>query len=96
MSTYDAPTARFAASATVLWRDLGDEALLLDLVSEEYIGLDTVASRFWQLVSGGALLTDAVAAVIDEFDADEAVVRHDLVAFVDDLVAKGLLHRVGE
>ena len=84
---------RWAATETVLFRALGDEVLLLDLGAEEYIGLDPVAARFWILLASVADVDAVVATLLSEFAADEKTIRNDLVAFADQMTARGLLRR---
>lgn len=84
---------RWVATETVLYRVLGDEVLLLDLDAEEYIGLDPVAARFWILLASGADVDAVVATLLNEFAADEQTIRHDLDAFADQMVGRGLLRR---
>ena len=86
---------RFAISEEVICQVLEDESVLLDLASENYLGLDGVGTRIWQLIDGGETLQSIVATVLDEYDSDEDTVIRDLDKFLHDLQAQGLITSVG-
>lgn len=75
----------------MLTRSVGDETVLLDLANEEYFGLEGVGARFVELAGGGATYGETVAALLDEYDVSEDVLRHDLDALVTELHAKRLV-----
>jgi hypothetical protein len=80
-----------AVSADVVFREIDGEAVLLDLASGRYFGLNVVGTRVWNVIAGGGSVDDAVAAIVAEFDAPDAEIDADVRALVDDLVARGLL-----
>ena len=82
---------RLVASDHVMVRNLQGEAILLDLRSEIYLGLDEVGARMWHLITSGESGEAAVAPLLAEFDVDEAKLRSDLRQFVRDLLERQLL-----
>jgi hypothetical protein len=85
---------RLVAPADVLMRELDGEAVLLDLRSETYFGLDDVGTRIWNHVTTAPSVQAAYEAVLAEYDVAPDVLRHDLEALLDELVDRGLLARV--
>ena len=80
----EAPDARPAGvNPDILWRVVGDEALLLDTISGNYFSLDPIATEIWsRLVKGESV--DSVASMIAErYSIDSGRARSD----IDDLVA---------
>ena len=75
----------------VLYRNLSGEAVLLSLASSTYFGLDLVGTRIWELIGEHALLSTVLELIRDEYDVDGAKAREDLLALVDELVARGLV-----
>ncbi len=75
----------------VLMRKVHDEVVLLNMVSEQYFGLDAVGACVIDAIQGGADIDGAIAAVFHAFDAPEDQIRTDVLALVEDLVASGLL-----
>ncbi len=77
--------------ADVVFRELQGEAVILNLKSSMYFGLDAVGTRVWQLCEAHGSLQAVWEAMQREFDAPGETLRADLLAFVDELLAKGLL-----
>ena len=84
MTTYEIPEQ-------VMFRQVGDETVILDLASGTYFGLDPVGARIWQLLSEGSSLGQIVTTLVDEFDVSQEQLRKDVDALVALLMARGLL-----
>jgi hypothetical protein len=82
---------RAFATPRVLCKDLGDEAILLDLETETYFGLNPVGTRFWKLVTTAPTIRDALAVMIEEYDVAPNELERDMVDLIEDLVGRGLL-----
>ena len=70
---------------------LEDESVLLDLASENYLGLDEVGTRIWQFIDDGETMRSVVATMLDEYDTNEETLVGDLDEFLNDLQAQGLI-----
>ncbi len=81
------------SSDDVLVRALDGEAVLLDMASGKYFGLNEVGARIWELVEKGESLGAIRAAIVAEFEVDEASAGEDLSALVVELEARGLVSR---
>ena len=79
-----------AVREQVLYRELGSEAVLLDLKSGTYFGLDGVGARVWQLILEHGVLVRVLDALVEEYDADRESVERDLLALAAQLVARQL------
>jgi coenzyme PQQ synthesis protein D (PqqD) len=75
----------------VLFRELQGEAVILNLASSTYFGLDAVGTRIWQLCEAHGALQKVFDAMQREFDAPGETLQSDLLTFVDELLARGLL-----
>jgi hypothetical protein len=78
-------------SEDVLFQEVGGEAVLLDLASEQYFGLDPVGTRIWELVDGKASLRDIHGTLCAEYDADAARIGEDLLGLAVRLLDAGLV-----
>lgn len=78
-------------SPQVLVQDVGGEAVLLDLASEQYFGLDPVGARIWALIGEAAHLGSVHAQLCEEFAADSGRLEQDLLALVGELAGAGLV-----
>lgn len=78
-------------SKDVLVRDLNGEAVILDLKSQRYFGLDDVGLVTWQLLSQHRDLERVKAQMLEEFDVESARLEEDLAAFLQRLEDEGLI-----
>jgi hypothetical protein len=82
---------RYAHSPDVTMRVLEGEAVLLNLQTGTYFGLNKVGTHIWQLYSEGKTLGEVVAGVCQRFEVDLERAQADVEAFTNRLVERGLL-----
>jgi hypothetical protein len=70
---------------------VGDELAVLDLDKSVFYGLGPVGADFWGLIQEPTALSAVLASVVAAFDVDEATARADLLALIDELIAKQLV-----
>lgn len=75
----------------VLFREVGGEAVLLELESGRYFGLDPMGTRMWTLLTHHRRLEPVYQRLLEEYEVAGDSLREDLVAFVDRLVDNKLL-----
>ena len=78
-------------SPDVLYRDLEGQAVMLDLSSGVYFGLNEVGTRIWTLMAEGRDISAIVQALAREFDADESTIERDVRDLVDVLRSRNLI-----
>lgn len=76
---------------TVFAQEVDGEMVLLDMESENYFGLDEVGTSIWQAMQEDAALEKVFAALMEQYEVPEAVLKSDLVAFVQRLEESGLV-----
>jgi len=81
----------YSLKQTVLFRKVADEAVILDVDTGIYYGLDPVATRVWQLLEEGHAMPAVCDAVLKSFDASPDVIRQDVEAFVSELESAGMV-----
>ena len=79
----------------VLFHELAGEAVLLNLESGKYFGLDEVGTRMWQLLAEHGQIEPVIQALMAEYDVEESKLRSDLLDLVNNLVEHGLMQRAG-
>jgi hypothetical protein len=79
------------AAEQVLFRQLDDEAVLLDLKSGTYFGLNDTGARVWDLILEYGLLSDVLDALLKEYAVEPAVAERDLLALVSELIERRLV-----
>jgi hypothetical protein len=77
--------------AQVLVRLLDKEAVLLNLETERYFGLDEIGTRMWQLLTAEPSVEFAYQKLLEEYDVDSATLRENLAELLEKLTENGLL-----
>jgi phosphoglycolate phosphatase-like HAD superfamily hydrolase len=75
----------------VLVRFLDKEAVLLNIETERYFGLDETGARMWQLATTEANIDAAYQALLSEYDVDAQTLREHLSELLEKLADNGLL-----
>jgi len=82
---------RVTISPEVLLQEVSGEAVLLDLKSESYFGLDAVGTRIWRLVEKDGHLKRVHSAMLAEFEVEPERLEHDLKELIGRLAEAGLV-----
>jgi hypothetical protein len=82
---------RVVTAPDVLCRVIGDEAVILHLGTELYLGLDPVGTRMWTVLQESPSIEAAFEALAAEYEVEPGVLRSDLAEFVDELMAQSLV-----
>lgn len=83
--------SRVIIAPRVLFRELDGEAVLLDLQSERYYGLNDVGTRMWLLLSECRDVRVVYERLLSEYKVDPAVLERDLFRLIGELAQCGLL-----
>lgn len=89
----DAEKASFEIPSSVLSRQVDQQMVLLDLVSEQYFGLNETGAHIVTRLTEEPL-EKALAELARDYDVEPSVLRRDVDALVDQLLRAGLLVRV--
>ena len=79
-------------SDAVIMQEMDHEAVLLDMASERYFGLDAAGTRIWRLMADTHSLAQVHATLCGEYDAAPERIGDDLLALVKALLDAGLVH----
>ncbi len=89
-------TTTLKATSNQVSSEVGEEVVILQLHSGQYFGLDGVGAMVWEKLQNPVTPTDLETYMINEFDVDPAVLRHDLQVLIQDLAAAGLVELESE
>lgn len=78
-------------SPDAVYRDLDGEAVVLDLATGTYFGLNAVATLVWRGLDDGQPLPVIVETIAAEYAIERAVVERDVDGLLRDLEARGLV-----
>jgi len=70
----------------------GNELVMLSVDAGHYYGLDPIGRRIWEFLETPATVADICARLVAEYDVEPAQCEADVLAFLDDLLAQGLIH----
>ena len=75
----------------VIFKQVGDELVLLDFDGAIYYGLDEVGARIWQLLGETESVGEIVERLGEEYDVTREMLRADVDRLLGELAARGLV-----
>lgn len=82
---------RISRKESVLASQLDGETVLLDVDAGNYYAFDAIASRIWDLIAQPQTVGEVCRAMALHYDVESERCQRDVLAFLDDLLARGLL-----
>ncbi|MBN1138603.1 MAG: PqqD family protein [Anaerolineae bacterium] len=82
---------RVILSEDVLFQDVAGEAVLLNLHTGQYYGLDEIGTYVWSALNENMTMDQILAALLTEYDVAEDELQRDLLALIDALCAHELV-----
>jgi hypothetical protein len=83
--------SRIVTAQDVLVSEVGDEAVLLNLKSESYFGLDEMGTRMYKALTGSESVQAAYDSLLTEYEVEPEVLRRDLSGLIQKLQEHGLV-----
>ena len=83
-------TRKLRFSDTVLSQEIDGEMVLLDTNTEQYFGLDTVATDFWKLLGEDMTLEKTYKELLNIYEVEPNILKKDLEKFVEDILKNDL------
>ena len=83
--------SRIKAAQDLTFADLDGEAVLLDLKSGQYYGLNEVGTYIWSLIDAPRTVADIVAAMAEEFDVSREQLNLDVMNFLQQMEEQKLI-----
>ena len=87
-----ASTVRIREDA--IFRKLEGEAVVLNLATGTYYGLDPVGTRIWELIQEQGRADAVLEAILHEYEVEPARCEQDLLLLLRKLYAKGLIELI--
>jgi hypothetical protein len=84
-------TQLYARTSDVIEADVGGEIVLLHTQNWQYFEFDSVGAAIWYLLESPRNLDTLVDSLTAQFEVDPNRCREDTRAFLDDMVAQGLV-----
>jgi hypothetical protein len=71
--------------------DIGGEAVILNLKSGVYHGLNAVGARIWNLIQQPNIVENIQQVLLDEYEVEPEVCISDLLALLNEFYTAGLI-----
>jgi hypothetical protein len=84
-------SATVAVPGDVVYTDLKGEAVILNIATGQYYGLDEVGASMWRLLTTHGKVDACFRSMLDEYEVSAEQLQHDLLDFVGRLTEQGLL-----
>jgi len=91
MAASSSLTQQYVRTSDVISTDVAGDLVLLHTQNWNYFEFDKIAASIWKLLDAPRSLPALVEALVAEFEVDEAVCLSDTKAFLDDMIAQGLV-----
>ena len=75
----------------VVFREMAQETVLLDIDTGRYHGVDRIGARFFEVMRSGVPLARAASTLADEYRQPIGRIEQDLTAFSETLLALELI-----
>jgi len=80
-----------STSKDLVFSNVADEVVILDLKSGVYHGLESVGARAWELMVEPKPVRDVRDALLDEYDVEPQQCESDLIRLIEELKSHGLV-----
>lgn len=91
LSTTLSRSTTVCAASDLTIADLGGEAVLLDVNSGQYYGLNEVGLRVIELVKSPRRVEDILETLLQEYDVAPSVLERDVISFLESAAARHLI-----
>jgi hypothetical protein len=89
-------TRTLAVNESVVYAELDDEAVLLNVETGIYFGLNPIGTGIWKALSEGADEGAIVDRLAEEYDVERAQLEVDVMEFLGGLLVQGLIRADGD
>ena len=86
----------YQASNKYLYSEIDSEAVILDVNSGTYFGLNEVSNRIWQILQTPSSQSQLVAQILAEYEVTEAEAIADIDTLLQEMLKAGLIEVVNE
>ena len=71
---------------------VADELVILNLAKSDYVSLDRIGTRIWDVLEKPHRVDELCRSLEDKFSGDSGKIASDVLRFLNELAAEGLVH----
>lgn len=75
----------------LLYSEIQDEIIALNVADSEYIGFNSVGSRIWSLIEQPVNFLELLDKIVNEFEVNSEQAKTDAIHFLERLYDKNLI-----
>ena len=87
-----APTSLVSRNEAIVFTDLDDTIVMMDVDEGQYYELDRIGARIWTLLETGRSAADLCDTLSAEFDVDPDTCRRDTLEFLQTAGTMRIVH----
>lgn len=88
------PSSIIVCTENLMSSPMDDELVILNMDKNNYIGLDEIGRRIWELFSEPRSVEEACGLLSLEFESSPAQIAADVLPFLEELRGEGLIRLV--
>lgn len=96
MTSHPHPLTTYQASSAHLYSEIGSEAVILDLQSGTYYGLNETGNQIWHWLQKPKTFSELSKLVLDEYDVPLEEALRDIQSLLQEMVNTGLIEIINE
>lgn len=89
-------SARVARSDAIVFTELDDTVVMMDVEEGRYYELDPVGASVWALLERAASVAEVCEALGQQYEVDPETCREDVRGFLEELGRLGVVRRMSE
>ena len=78
-------------SEKIVFTQLDDTIVMMDVEEGHYYELDPIATRIWELIAEGATVGAICDALVEQYEVDPQECRQDTLEFLERAAERGLV-----
>lgn len=86
------PEKRYSINSDrIVWRNIEEEAVILNLDSGYYYSLNELGTKIWQLLIKNKTTAEIISFVYKEYDINKNKIKKDLLKIINELKRENLI-----
>ena len=82
---------RIKLNQELLQSEIDGETIMMSIDNGKYYGLNTVASKIWELLKDEPLFSELISNLVEEYNVEQAKCESDTKEFLENLIENKLI-----
>jgi Coenzyme PQQ synthesis protein D (PqqD) len=81
-------------TSDVFWQDVVEDVVILSMENAHYFGAEGTGAEIWRLLEKPIKIEDICASLVENYEIDRQTCEAEVLAFIEELNAAGLIELV--